>query len=472
MKPRKSTFLAIICFFLHDVINIVALITFGVIHRVDDGFTLSEAYWMTVAATIASVFTTISLIYDFFSTKHFKHAGSGLSPKQKELVILVMSFLLYLSLGSLVFSSILDLNFQNGLYFTIVSVSTVGLGDIDPAGVAAKVFMLFFAPVGIVIIALLIGAARGTILEEFQQNYSKKTIEFKQKYLDHNGAQKEQKKLRRKLRRLAKEGSGFLDHLLTPPTPELKVKTWKESVAEIWKSLSTWHLTERFKNLKSQGKDSDAENGRGEKVSLSKTSSPISVEKATSPNSSRFSNEASSISEDKQKDKADSHQAQDGTPRSSTSRKPERNRQSTSSDQNRESESLKNGKVEDERSEKDSKDEGDESGKEEDGAKGSNSNQNRNGGDEFDEEVSSLGYTNERLLLALLSHISSHLLGQKNGVSSSRPEESFGEGLERLSKLGQSFRESYFLDQVLCLVDSLRCEFSFDRHLRLDTGPL
>jgi potassium channel subfamily K len=51
----SATTLAIICFCIHDVINITALTIFGVVHAVDDGFTYAESYWMTAAATGASV---------------------------------------------------------------------------------------------------------------------------------------------------------------------------------------------------------------------------------------------------------------------------------------------------------------------------------------------------------------------------------------------------------------------------------
>lgn len=50
-RHLSATALAIVCFCIHDVINIVALTIFGVVHAVDDGFTYAESYWMTAAAT-------------------------------------------------------------------------------------------------------------------------------------------------------------------------------------------------------------------------------------------------------------------------------------------------------------------------------------------------------------------------------------------------------------------------------------
>lgn len=90
LRPRKGTALAIGGFVLHDAINIAALVAFGVIHAVDDGFSYSQAYWMTLASTAASLACTFTLLVDYAGTKDFKDAGSGLTQKQTQLVIVIM----------------------------------------------------------------------------------------------------------------------------------------------------------------------------------------------------------------------------------------------------------------------------------------------------------------------------------------------------------------------------------------------
>lgn len=122
IRPRKSTLIAICCLVLHDIINIVALAVFGAVHAVDDGFTFSEAYWMTLCSMIASVVVTLSLVFDYVHTPGFKNAGSGLSSKQKEAVIVIMVFLTYLSLVSLIFAFVLELSFQDALYYIVTTV--------------------------------------------------------------------------------------------------------------------------------------------------------------------------------------------------------------------------------------------------------------------------------------------------------------------------------------------------------------
>ena len=74
-KCPKAILLASVSFFYTDAINIATVTAFGVIHRVDDGFTYGQAFWMTLCSTVASTITNLSLIVDFVRTKDFAHSG-------------------------------------------------------------------------------------------------------------------------------------------------------------------------------------------------------------------------------------------------------------------------------------------------------------------------------------------------------------------------------------------------------------
>ena len=102
------TVAAIACLIIHDTINIGVVTTFGVVHRFDDGFTYSQAFWMTVCSTIASVITTITLFLDYYCTPNFAKSGSGLTRKQRSLVIIFMVLLADLAVGALVYSYLLE----------------------------------------------------------------------------------------------------------------------------------------------------------------------------------------------------------------------------------------------------------------------------------------------------------------------------------------------------------------------------
>jgi hypothetical protein len=55
----------------------VTVTTFGILHNVDDGFTTSEAFWMTICSTVVSTITNFTLIWDFVKTPNFSKAGKS-----------------------------------------------------------------------------------------------------------------------------------------------------------------------------------------------------------------------------------------------------------------------------------------------------------------------------------------------------------------------------------------------------------
>ncbi|CAO1627260.1 unnamed protein product [Parajaminaea phylloscopi] len=181
LPPRKATASAMLCLIVHDAINIAALVAFGVVHAVDDGFTYSQAYWMTLASTSVSLACTFTLAIDYIGTKNFKSSGSGLTNKQTQLVIVIMILLVYVSLGSLLWSLLLGIQFEAALYFTCTTLLSVGFGDILPTTTAARIVLFFYAPLGITLFAVTILIARGTIIEEFENSYRRRRQEFHQR---------------------------------------------------------------------------------------------------------------------------------------------------------------------------------------------------------------------------------------------------------------------------------------------------
>lgn len=203
LRPRQSIILAFAGFMLHDLINVVALATFGGIYGPKhDGLSLSASYWMVCASTITSTLVTISLVADYVRTNDFRHAGSGLTQLQKGLVLAGMGLLLYLSLGSLIFVFVIKIDFITALYFSCATVLTVGFGDVVPASPGAKVLVILYAPTGIVLVAIVVSAARNAILETFQAALLAKSKERRRRIAERRAAQKEHKRQDRALRKI------------------------------------------------------------------------------------------------------------------------------------------------------------------------------------------------------------------------------------------------------------------------------
>ncbi|KAF9652571.1 hypothetical protein BDM02DRAFT_2784109 [Thelephora ganbajun] len=177
-----TTLITIASLTIHDLINIVALVVFGVQHRPDDSFTYGQGYWMTACSTIVSTATNLSLIWDLCWTRNFTKSGSGVSPKQRSLLTIVMFLLVYLALGALVNSLLIDLNFIDALYFTVVSIETVGFGDIVPDNTGSRVFMCFYIIFGILTLGVAVGVARETIFEQLHVSYQRRLARVRINY--------------------------------------------------------------------------------------------------------------------------------------------------------------------------------------------------------------------------------------------------------------------------------------------------
>ncbi|KAF8804602.1 voltage-gated potassium channel [Phlegmacium glaucopus] len=159
------TWLCIVFLTLHDIINICAVTIFGVQHRFNDGFTYGQSFWFTVCSTIASTATNITLAIDYSRTKDFVNCGSGLTHKQRSLVIIIIVLLSYLALGSLIQSFILHVSFIDALYFSLVSIETIGFGDLRPISAGTRIFSSFYIAGGMLNLALAVALLREVLLE-------------------------------------------------------------------------------------------------------------------------------------------------------------------------------------------------------------------------------------------------------------------------------------------------------------------
>ncbi|KAI0646554.1 hypothetical protein C8Q79DRAFT_676942 [Trametes meyenii] len=180
-RVQTVTLLCIVFLTVHDLINIVTVTVFGVEHRFDDGFTYGEAFWMTLCSTIASTITNISLIVDLIRTPDFSKRGSGLTRKQRALMIIVIVLLVYIAFGALINSILLHQTFINGLYFSVVSIETIGFGDIVPKSTGARVWTCVYILFGVINIGVAIAMCRETVLEGLEIGYRRRMRDMRQR---------------------------------------------------------------------------------------------------------------------------------------------------------------------------------------------------------------------------------------------------------------------------------------------------
>ncbi|KAF5356550.1 hypothetical protein D9758_008291 [Tetrapyrgos nigripes] len=173
-RVKTMTFICVVSLSIHDIINITAVTVFGVEHRHDDGFTYGQSFWMTVCSTVASTITNATLIYDLIQTPEFATSGSGLTRKQRSLIIIVIILLCYIALGAFVHCLLTDLTFIDALYFTICCIETIGFGDITMTTTGSKIFTCLYSVIGILNLALAVSLTRETVIEALEVSYRKR----------------------------------------------------------------------------------------------------------------------------------------------------------------------------------------------------------------------------------------------------------------------------------------------------------
>ncbi|EFJ25541.1 hypothetical protein SELMODRAFT_450201 [Selaginella moellendorffii] len=102
---------------------------------------------------------------------------------------------LYLAIGILCFVHVRDelhgtktLSFVDALYFCVVTMTTVGYGDLVPATATAKLMTCLFVFVGFAIFGLLLGNAANYLVEK-QERLLERAIEKREKYLHHKNTE-------------------------------------------------------------------------------------------------------------------------------------------------------------------------------------------------------------------------------------------------------------------------------------------
>lgn len=85
-----------------------------------------------------------------------------------------MTLLVYVAFGALCNSLIQDLTFIDGLYFTTVTIETIGFGDITPNTTGARLFVCCYMVFGIINIGLVVGMCRETVLEALEVGYRRR----------------------------------------------------------------------------------------------------------------------------------------------------------------------------------------------------------------------------------------------------------------------------------------------------------
>ena len=88
----------------------------------------------------------------------------------------------YTCIGALINSVLLKLSFIDGLYFTLVTIETIGFGDIVPKTPGSRAFVCVYSAVGFLNLGVAIVMCRETVLEAMDVAYRKRVAKVKARW--------------------------------------------------------------------------------------------------------------------------------------------------------------------------------------------------------------------------------------------------------------------------------------------------
>lgn len=150
-----------------------------VVHRRSEGFWL--AVWTIFMYYTCSIIQTINL----FGYNIGKYPASyNLDRHQRRLINYTMVFAVWQAVGAVVMKHLIrDISYGASLYYCVVSVFTVGLGDIHPISTAAKIVALVFAFVGIVNLGMVVTTISRVVINSAAPSIFWHQVEVRRKEL-------------------------------------------------------------------------------------------------------------------------------------------------------------------------------------------------------------------------------------------------------------------------------------------------
>lgn len=144
----------------------------------------SQAFYYGIYAAVLYFFCSSLMVVTFWGAlKGHYSKDFQLTTSQRTLMLQTIMFLVYLLVGALVFSSIEDWPYLDGVYWADVTLFTVGFGDFSAATPLGRALLFPYALVGVISLGLVVGSIRSLVLERARQQLGARIFEKKRKQI-------------------------------------------------------------------------------------------------------------------------------------------------------------------------------------------------------------------------------------------------------------------------------------------------
>ncbi|OQE44449.1 hypothetical protein PENCOP_c002G06697 [Penicillium coprophilum] len=142
--------------------------------------TYSQAFWSAVIAAILYFILSLILMINmlgYFLGKYPQHFA--LTYEQRTLILQMTALVVWLLIGAAIFQRVLGISFADALYFSDVTVLTLGYGDIIATNNVGRGILWPYAVIGIIILGLVVESIFKFAREVHYDNVIRKHIEHK-----------------------------------------------------------------------------------------------------------------------------------------------------------------------------------------------------------------------------------------------------------------------------------------------------
>ncbi|KKA22952.1 Potassium channel [Rasamsonia emersonii CBS 393.64] len=166
------------------LICILAIVSHDVHSSANVNRQLTQGYYYgAIAAALYFILSSVLTFTLYGAYKGHYEREFRLTKSQRTLMVQTIGFLVYMLLGSAVYSHIEGWRYTDAVYWTDFTLLTIGLGQPAPRTHLGRGLLFPYAFGGIVIIGIVIGSVRALVLERSKNKMSNRLIEKTRRFL-------------------------------------------------------------------------------------------------------------------------------------------------------------------------------------------------------------------------------------------------------------------------------------------------
>ncbi|KAI8057111.1 hypothetical protein BDF22DRAFT_740635 [Syncephalis plumigaleata] len=178
----------IILIIAHIAFSIAAYVVYAAFHKREVAthhIRYNSEYILGIMETSMSGVIAALLIYDFYLAKRAKHPGISLTRREFRLVKTVTHMIIWWAISSVVFMYLEHWTYLQGIYFWIVSMTTIGFGDHKPTYLASRLTWVAFDIVSLGLLTRMINAYVVVVFENIEMHTEHRIQELRRSRRHH-----------------------------------------------------------------------------------------------------------------------------------------------------------------------------------------------------------------------------------------------------------------------------------------------